>query len=157
MTHLGGPLSPRDSEMILGRFLQKWVEEPDFGWWALERRDSPGLIGFAGLGRPDFEEPPAPCVEIGWRLARGVWGLGYATEAARGCLAWGFGRVGLEEILSFTVPQNGRSRRVMDRIGLRHDPSGDFDHPLVPVESPLRRHLLYRISRAAWEASRQGA
>ncbi len=154
MAHLGGPLPRRDSELILGRFLQKWVEEPTFGWWAMERREDARMIGFAGLGRPDFEAWPAPCVEIGWRLARAAWGRGYATEAARGCLVWGFGHLGLDEILSFTVADNLRSRRVMDRVGLRHDPAGDFDHPLVPEGSPLRRHLLYRIRRADWAAAR---
>jgi len=150
MTHLGPLMTPAESDMMVGRFLQKWLEEPRFGWWAAERRDSGALIGFVGLNRPDFTLPAGECVEIGWRLARAAWGHGYATEAARACLDHGFGAAGLEEIVSFTVPANTRSRRVMERLGLRRDEGGDFDHPMVPVGSALRRHLLYRLAREDW-------
>lgn len=143
--YLRSPLSRRESDMLVGRFLEKWQEEPSFGWWAVD--DAAGFIGFVGLNRPDFTSPPAPCVEIGWRLARHAWGKGYASEAARACLSHGFGTVGLDEILSFTVPANLRSRRVMERIGLLRDPDGDFDHPLIDDGSPLRRHVLYRKAR----------
>ena len=151
--HLGGPIPKRESDLVVGRFIQKWGEEPRFGWWALEGRAESGLIGFVGLAPPDFTTPPAPCIEIGWRLARTAWGKGYATEAARAVLAHGFA-LGLDEILAFTVPANIRSRRVMDRLGLRHDPEGAFDHPLIAAGDPLSRHLLYRLGRADWEAGR---
>jgi ribosomal-protein-alanine N-acetyltransferase len=85
-----------------------------------------------------------PTVEIGWRLARDAWGYGYATEAARAALAFGFSEVRLDEIVSFTVTANTRSRAVMERIGMTHDPDGDFDHPLLP-DWPHRRHVLYRL------------
>ena len=93
-------------------------------------------------------------VEVGWRLASSHWGNGYATEAAREALRFGFTNVGLEEIVSFTVPQNIRSRRVMERIGLVRDPAGDFDHPRVdPVAYPhLVPHVFYRLSSADWRA-----
>jgi ribosomal-protein-alanine N-acetyltransferase len=109
------------------------------------------LLGFTGLARPSFEAPFTPAVEIGWRLAAHAWGQGYATEAARAALAFGFATVGLEEIVSFTVPANERSRRVMERIGMTHDPRDDFDHPKLPPGHPLRRHVLYRLPRRAWE------
>ncbi|MEM1346527.1 MAG: GNAT family N-acetyltransferase [Pseudomonadota bacterium] len=150
MQYLGAPMTRMASDVLVGRFLQKWEEEPRFGWWALEESRTHTLIGFAGLARPDFTTPPAPCVEIGWRLARTAWGRGYASEAARACLEHGFRTVGLDEILSFTVPGNTRSRAVMARIGMTHDPQGDFEHPLLPEGSPLRRHVLYRLSRDAW-------
>jgi ribosomal-protein-alanine N-acetyltransferase len=156
MRHLGGPIGRRESDLILGRFLEKWAEEPRFGWWAVERRADGAFAGFVGLGCPDFEGPPAPCVEIGWRLARGMWGQGLATEAAQACLRHGFRTVGLPEILSFTVPANAASRRVMERLGMRRDAAADFDHPLVAAGSPLRRHVLYRIGRRDWEAARRG-
>jgi RimJ/RimL family protein N-acetyltransferase len=94
-------------------------------------------------------------VEVGWRLARAHWGHGYATEAAREALRFGFEEVGLAEIVSFTVPANERSRRVMERIGLRRDPGDDFDHPRVDaVAYPhLVRHVLYRLDRDAWRSS----
>lgn len=150
MAHLGGPMSREASDLMVGRFLQKWDEEPRFGWWALERTGRAELIGFVGLARPDFDAPPAPCVEIGWRLKRAAWGQGLATEAARACLGHAFGPLGLAEILSFTTPDNLRSRAVMERIGMTRDPQGDFDHPLIAEDSPMRRHVLYRIAAADW-------
>ena len=94
-------------------------------------------------------------VEVGWRLARAHWGHGYVTEAAREAHRFGFDVVGLEEIVSFTVPHNERSWRVMERIGLVREPARDFDHPLVDaVAYPhLVRHVFYRLDRAGWLAS----
>jgi RimJ/RimL family protein N-acetyltransferase len=100
------------------------------------------FAGFVGLSRPAFETSFTPCVEIGWRLARGCWGRGYATEGARAAVAFGFERLGLEEIVAFTVPGNLRSIRVMEKIGMTF--SEEFDHPLIAPGHPLRRHLLYR-------------
>ena len=83
-------------------------------------------------------------MEVAWRRARRYWGQGYATEAARAALDYGFGELGLSEIVALTVPTNQRSRRVMDRLGMTRSPEDDFDHPRVP-EGPLRRHVLYRL------------
>ena len=120
-----------------------------FGLWAVEVRDVLPFVGFVGLNIPRFEAPFMPCVEIGWRLTREAWGQGFATEAARAAVAFGFGVLGLQEILSFTVPENVRSRRVMERLGMKHDPSGNFDHPLLAEGHPLRKHVLYRLPRPA--------
>ena len=103
------------------------------------------FIGYVGLNIPTFEAAFTPCVEIGWRLAAGHWGKGYATEAARAVLDYGFGSLGLKEIVSFTVPANVRSQAVMQRIGMTRDPAGDFNHPHIPQGHPLRRHVLYRL------------
>jgi ribosomal-protein-alanine N-acetyltransferase len=105
------------------------------------------FVGFVGLSVPRFEAHFTPCVEIGWRLAREHWGRGYAGEGARAALAFGFDALGLDEIVSFTVPRNLRSRRVMERIGMACDPAGDFDHPALPEGHALRRHVLYRMAR----------
>lgn len=86
-----------------------------------------------------------PAVEIGWRLAADHWNQGYASEGARAVLDFGFTCLGLDEIVSFTVPLNLRSRRVMEKIGMTRSPAEDFDHPLAPEGHPLRRHVLYRI------------
>jgi ribosomal-protein-alanine N-acetyltransferase len=86
-----------------------------------------------------------PAVEIGWRLARAAWGNGYATEAARAALSFGFGEIGLAEVVSFTTPANRRSRVVMERIGMSHDPGDDFEHPGLPPGHPQRPHVLYRL------------
>ena len=125
--------------------------EHGFGLWAVEVRDAAPFIGFVGLSIPRFQAPFTPCVEIGWRLAREAWGQGFAAEAARAAVAFGFNELGLQEILSFTVPENVRSRRVMERLGMKHDPAEDFDHPLLAEGHPLRKHVLYRLPRPALE------
>jgi RimJ/RimL family protein N-acetyltransferase len=128
--------------------MQRHNEDHGFAYWAVELPDEDDLIGAIGLTRvlsPGF--PFAPAVEIGWRLARAHWGRGYATEAARAVLDDGFGRLGLGEIVAFTLPLNERSRRVMQRLGMSHDPADDFDHPGVPVGHEMRRHVLYRLRR----------
>jgi RimJ/RimL family protein N-acetyltransferase len=116
--------------------------------------EAPGVapfIGWVGLARPRFEAHFTPCVEIGWRLAAAFWNQGYATEGAREALrfGWELSSPRLEEIVAFTVPGNVRSRRVMEKIGMRHDVGDDFDHPVLPEGHSLRRHVLYRIGREA--------
>jgi RimJ/RimL family protein N-acetyltransferase len=86
-------------------------------------------------------------VEIAWRLAAAYWNRGYATEGARSALTFGFDELGLDEILSFTVPSNLPSRRVMEKIGMTRNPADDFDHPELPEGHALRRHVLYRSHR----------
>jgi RimJ/RimL family protein N-acetyltransferase len=120
--------------------------ERGFGLWAVEIPGVAPFIGFVGLSVPSFEAHFTPCVEIGWRLAREYWRSGYATEAARAALEFGFQQLGLREIVSFTVPANQRSRNVMERIGMTHSPGDDFDHPLLPPGNPLSRHVLYRVA-----------
>ena len=116
------------------------ISERGWGLWAVEADGE--FIGFVGLNEPRFR----PGVEIGWRLARAAWGHGYATEAARAVLAFAFDELGLDEVISFTSTTNVRSQRVMERIGMTHDPADDFDHPNVTDER-LRRHVLYRLAR----------
>lgn len=93
---------------------------------------------------PTFEAHFTPCVEIGWRLARDVWGQGYATEAARAVLDHAFAALALDEVVSLTVLANLPSRAVMERIGMTRSPADDFDHPRLPPGHVLRRHVLYR-------------
>jgi len=103
------------------------------------------LIGFVGLWMPSFTAHFTPCVEIGWRLAKQYWGYGYAIEAARVSVAFGFEVLQLPEIVSFTAQNNERSRKVMERLGMRHNPAEDFAHPSLPPEHSLSRHVLYRL------------
>jgi len=124
-----------------------------FGFWAVELRASAEFIGFVGLHAVSFEAHFTPCVEIGWRLGRASWGQGFATEAARECLRFGFESLALPEVVSFTVPLNRRSRAVMERLGMRRAPSDDFEHPRLPAGHPLRLHVLYRMQRAEWPAA----
>jgi len=124
--------------------------EHGFGLWAVEVVGVAPFIGYVGLSIPRFEAHFTPAVEVGWRLASAYWGQGYATEGARAALEAGFTQFGLKEIVSFTVPATARSRRVMERIGMTHDPADDFDHPRLAEGDPLHRHVLYRIGRAQW-------
>lgn len=135
--------------------IRQAIERDGFGLWAVgrdtretrERRADAGFIGFVGLSPVTFEAPFAPAVEIGWRLASSAWNQGFATEAALAARDLAFGAFGLDEIVSFTVPANRPSRRVMEKIGLQRDEAGDFDHPRLPPGHPLRPHVLYRLSR----------
>ena len=136
--------SDREAARIAAHF-----DQHGFGLWAVEVVGTADFAGFVGLAIPGFEAHFTPCVEIGWRLAFEHWGRGYATEAARAALDCGFERLGLEEIVAFTVPGNWRSRRVMERLGMRRSAADDFDHPRLPPGHPLRRHVLYRVERCA--------
>ena len=151
--HLQGPLSRERSDAFVDRIEAHWASH-GWGLWAVEVVDGAPFVGYVGLWPADYVAPGM--VEVGWRLAREHWGQGYATEAAREALRFGFTEVGLDEIVSFTVPQNIRSRRVMERIGLVRDPRGDFDHPRVdPIAYPhLVAHVFYRLTRDAWRARR---
>lgn len=125
-------------------FVDTWravIASRGWGLWALEIKADSRFIGFTGLSVPSAPLPFSPCVEVGWRLQRDAWGKGYATEAAREALRFGFATLGLEEIVSFTATGNTRSRAVMERLGMRFDRV--FDHPLLPEGHPLREHVLY--------------
>ncbi len=152
LEHLPGPLS-RDESDALVRRLDEHFARHGFGLWALEAPGVAPFVGMAGLSVPAFDAPFTPCVEVGWRLDAGHWGRGYATEAARAALRFGFERAGLDEIVSFTASANARSRRVMERLGMARDPAGDFDHPRLPAGHRLRRHVLYRLSAGAARAA----
>ena len=143
--YLGGPLAREHSDALAERLAEQF--DHGFGFWALELPGHVPFVGFAGLMRPSFSAHFTPCVEVGWRLASEYWGHGYATEAALAALRDGFRRVELPFVVSFTAAGNARSRRVMERLGMHHDATEDFDHPVLPFGDPLRRHVLYRLSR----------
>jgi ribosomal-protein-alanine N-acetyltransferase len=148
MRHFPAPLSRAESDAALDRALAHHGEY-GFGAQAAALHDGT-LLGFLGLAQVQFPAHFAPAVEIGWRFLPAFWGQGYAEEAARLTLAHGFGPLGLKEIVSFTVPANQPSWRLMQRLGMR--PDGGFDHPRVPEGHPLRPHVLYRLARAEWVA-----
>jgi RimJ/RimL family protein N-acetyltransferase len=147
MAHFPATLSRGESDAIVER-IRKHFDERGFGMWAVEVPGEAPFIGFVGLMAPSFEAHFMPAVEVGWRIARAHWNLGYATEGAREALRLGFEELRLQEIVSMTVPGNVRSRRVMEKLGMKRDPKDDFDHPRIPKGSPLVRHVLYRISAA---------
>ena len=149
--HYPNVLTRAESEASIAR-IRTHFEQHGFGNWALELRERPGLIGYAGITHPSFSPPCGPCVEIGWRLAFDQWGHGYATEAAEAVVRAAFETVGLREIVSFATTGNLRSRRVMEKLGMSHDPADDFDHPILPPGHRLSRHVLYRLQRKDWES-----
>lgn len=138
----------RDQSDALADRIETHLNEHGWGLWAVEIPSIAPFAGFIGLARPGFDAHFTPCVEIGWRLSAEFWGHGYATEGALEVLAFGFRELALNEIVSFTTEANLPSRRVMERIGMTHDPADDFDHPSLPDGHPLRRHVLYRTKKA---------
>jgi RimJ/RimL family protein N-acetyltransferase len=150
MEYFPGRLSREKSDDFVDR-IEAGFDERGYGLWAVEVPGVAPFVGFVGLNMATFDAPFTPALEVGWRLDRSHWGQGYATEGGRAALAFAFGELGVDEVVSFTTAGNDRSRRVMERLGLRHDPADDFDHPGLPAGHPIRAHVLYRIDRAAWE------
>jgi ribosomal-protein-alanine N-acetyltransferase len=149
MRHFTRPQTRAESDGFARRSAEL-IEQQGWGRWAVEVAGVAPFVGFVGLAQVRFEAGFTPAVEVGWRLAREHWGRGYATEAARAALAHGFEAIGLDEIVSFTTVANGRSRRVMERLGMTHDAAGDFLHPLLADDDPVRPHVLYRLRRSDW-------
>jgi RimJ/RimL family protein N-acetyltransferase len=146
MATIGPVMSRSDSDAFMNRIEQRFGEHR-FGLWCVDLGGEP--IGFTGLSVPWFRDG----VEVGWRIRSEHWGQGYAPEAATECLKFAFEEIALDEVISFTAVTNVKSRRVMEKIGLVRDAEGDFDHPGVPEGSPLRAHVLYRITRERYGAA----
>jgi ribosomal-protein-alanine N-acetyltransferase len=153
MEHLR-PLATRDA-------CNAWIDvqinhqfSHGFCLWALESRASGIFMGTVGLLHVGFAAHFTPAVEVGWRLALPFWGQGFAVEAARAALQFGFEEIRLTEVVAHASIRNGRSRRVMARLGMSYDGAEDFDHPRIPESNPLRRQVLYRLTRDAWLSQR---
>ncbi len=144
------PLATREASDAWIDFEINHQASHGFCLWAVESRASGLFMGAVGLLRIGFEARFTPAVEIGWRLARPFWGQGFAVEAARASLQFGFDQVRLTEIVAYANIRNGRSRQVMAKLGMSHDSAEDFDHPRLPEGDPLRRQVLYRLTREAW-------
>jgi len=143
MATIGPVMTREQSDAFMDRILAHFVEH-GFGVWCVEFEGVP--VGYTGFMVPWFRDG----VEVGWRIRSEYWGRGIAPEAATECLRHGFEDLSFDEIISFTAVTNSNSRRVMEKIGLHYDPAGDFDHPSVPDDSPLKPHVLYRLSRSRW-------
>lgn len=145
MRHFPSLLTREESDAMMDNRIEAHFAEHGFGLWAVERKSDGCFQGFTGLIRVTVASPIEGEVEVGWRLAREAWGHGYATEAARASLDYGFGELGLGRIVAMVVAANTRSRSVMERLGMTRCPRLDFDHPRVPVGSPVRAHMVYAI------------
>lgn len=139
------PKTLTDSESIefINRVNLSFAEN-GFGLFAVENKLTKEFIGFTGFAIPRFEMFFTPCVEIGWRFQKTSWGQGFATEAAKACLNYGFETLGFIKILSFTASINKKSQQVMKRIGMNY--ITDFDHPKIDRTNKLCRHVLYEIT-----------
>ncbi|MEO7105441.1 MAG: GNAT family N-acetyltransferase [Rhodoferax sp.] len=126
------------------------IAQRGWGMWALEVPGVHPFAGFVGLNLPGYEAPWMPAVEIGWRLAPAAWHKGYATEGAAAALHFAFTQLRLPQVVAMSVPTNGPSHSVMERIGMVRDEAADFDHPRVPDGSPLKRHILHRVTSEQW-------
>ena len=146
MRHFPAPLDRDGAEALVARMAAHDAEH-GFAWWIVDAPGQP-CAGFILLLQVGFAAPFAPAVEIGWRFASAAWGRGWATEAATAVLDHAFHTIGLAEVVAFTVPENERSRALMERLGMQRDPGADFEHPRLPVGHPLRPHVLYRLRRA---------
>ncbi|MFN8060370.1 MAG: GNAT family N-acetyltransferase [Vicinamibacterales bacterium] len=149
MRYMPALLTRAESDAFADR-IEAHLEEHGYGLFAAELRTTGGFVGFIGLSVPSFAASFMPTVEIGWRLAADCWNRGLATEGAEAVRDAAMDRLDLDEIVSFTVPENLASRRVMEKIGFTHDPADDFEHPRLPSGHPLRRHVLYRLRRSEW-------
>jgi RimJ/RimL family protein N-acetyltransferase len=149
MEHFPKLFSRAESDAAVDRMDRHWRER-GYGLWALERLDTGEFIGFVGLATASFEAAFTPAVEVGWRLAAAHWGQGFATEGGRAALEFGFSRLDLAEVVSFTAVSNVKSIAVMQRLGMVHDAAMGFEHPAVPVGHPARPHVLYRLARQRW-------
>ena len=144
MAHFPATLTRAQSAALMTR-IEDCFDANGFGLWALEQHDDGALIGFTGLLPVEPRMPFAPAVEIGWRLARGRWGRGLAAEAARAACTDAFTRLRLDALVSYTAARNRRSRRLMERLGMRRDPAEDFLHPALATGHRLAPHVLYRL------------
>lgn len=143
-------LTKDQSDTEMGR-IRAGYERDGFCMFAAELISTGEFIGFIGIQTVTYTIPMVaqPTVEIGWRLAHAYWGKGLATEGAAAALRYALDAVKLPEIIAITVPNNVRSRRVMEKIGMKHHPELDFEHPRLPEGHPMRRHVLYAVQREA--------
>jgi RimJ/RimL family protein N-acetyltransferase len=137
----------REETNAMWRRIHEHFAHHGFGTWAMDVDGK--FAGALGLSWITFETHFAPCVQIGFRLRPEFWGQGLATEGGQAALRYGFERLDLQEIVAFTIAANKRSHRVLEKIGLVL--SQEFDHPLIAEGHPMRRQVLYRISRSSWE------
>ena len=141
-----GFLDREGTEWQVAAVVAQWEVE-GFGLWAVEDRETGRFVGRIGLTRQvDFGPEPEP-VEVGWTLHPDVWGRGLATEGAAESLRYGFEDAGLDRIVSITLPENARSRRVMEKLGLSY---------VGQTHWRTFDHVWYAIDRVYWQLDRRG-
>ena len=141
-------LTEEESHALISRF-EEHIDEKGYGIWAVEQKEDRAFIGFIGLLDVNFDVEFKGVTEIGWRLDKNYWKKGYAVEGASACLKYAFEQLNKSEIYSFTAVVNAPSEKVMKRIGMIQ--TGEFEHPRIDADSPLRKHVLYKIVRQGAE------
>jgi 3-dehydroquinate dehydratase/shikimate dehydrogenase len=136
----------REHSQSMASAIRRDLDLLGYGWWVVQVRDGPSFAGVICLQEVPFQAHFTPAHEIGWRFTFETWGNGYATEGAKAALDFGFRELHWDRIVAITSKMNLRSQRVMERLGMRRNPSDDFDHPRIEEGHRLRRHVLYRIS-----------
>lgn len=152
-----GPLMTRDQVEATVTRMQRLQGELGHCFWAMERKADRRLIGWCGIIRGDADTPVSGKLEAGWRMTPAAWGKGYVTEAAIASVQWAFDHHDDEAVWAITTTENRASRAVMERLGMSHSPKLDFDHPNVATDSPLLRHVTFRIEREAWAGNQAAA
>ena len=149
MRYFPATLNPAESAALLQRIIEH-QRINGYSLFALHLKESDAFVGWCGLMKVPFSAHFSPAVEIGWRLNKIFWGKGLAPEAAKSVLRFGFLELGLSEIVSFTAELNQPSIRVMQKIWMKCNPEDTFDHPKLPLNHPLQRHILYRSQKTDW-------
>jgi RimJ/RimL family protein N-acetyltransferase len=144
MEHFPAPLSRAETAAFI-KSMEYCFDENGYGLWAVAMQGEGSFVGCVGLLPVESELPFAPAVEVGWRIGRPYWGKGLAGEAASAAIDFAFTELRVAEVVAYTAEHNRRSRRLMERLGMRRDPSGDFDHPRLPAGHALAPHVLYRL------------
>ena len=142
-------LNTEESAALLQRIIEHQLIN-GYSLFALHLKESDAFVGWCGLMKVPFSAHFTPAVEVGWRLNKIFWGKGLAPEAAKSVLRFGFLELGLSEIVSFTAELNQPSIRVMQKIWMKCNPEDTFNHPKLPVNHPLQRHMLYRLQKTDW-------
>lgn len=145
MQYFPQPLQPQQTLAMLQR-IEDCFTTNHFGLYVAEEKHTQTFLGFTGFSIPNFNNFFTPCVEVGWRYRKEAWGKGFATEAAKACIDYGFTTLHFDRIVSFTAKINLRSEAVMQRAGMTY--VTDFKHPNIAKDHPLCTHVLYTISPA---------
>jgi RimJ/RimL family protein N-acetyltransferase len=147
MRYFAASMNRAESDAWAARMRAHFAEH-GWGFWVVEEAATHDFVGVVGLMTIPWQAEFTPAVEIGWRIGPRFRRQGYAEEAARAALGFGFATLGLQNIVAFTVPGNAASWKLMEKLGMTA--AGEFEHPRLPEGHHYRRHLLYRMHRADW-------
>lgn len=145
MADLGPVKDAAASEAALER--HDGYRHEGLGFLTVEHKVDGAVLGFCGLKRGDPPHPIAGEVEAGWMIARSHWRQGYALEAMRAVLDWGWAGFDMQRIVAITSARNDASQAMMTRLGMARLANGDFAHSGFAADDPLRHMVTYSINR----------